>query len=137
MNQSKKVAALILTAVVGLILFIIIYITKNSYKSDFVTAKKYYWLFKDSVIKDLDANFNFSLVKERDIFNHFIYKEHYLITIWEFKDLGNVDISKTPIKLNVSIPDLYISYGRGCILDPHGNPETILHYNFKTNCKLI
>ena len=131
MTNLKKVTGILLSPIVILILILIFYIGLNSHKFDWnTTSKKYYWIFKDSVIGDIDSNFNFSLVKERDIFNHFIYKGHYLITIWEFKDLSNIDLNQATITSGKIIPDLDISFGKGCIFDPRGNPETILHYYF-------
>src|ERR1035437_2614780 len=34
------------------------------------TCGKYIWIFKDSLKSDIDTTFSFSLIKDRDIYNH-------------------------------------------------------------------
>ena len=93
------------------------------------------WVFKDPATKDFKGPYDYfvcaSDVKKRDIHNIFsYYRDHdmYPITIWEFKDLANVDLNKITINQNINLDN--IKFRRGEILDSDSSSPITINYGF-------
>jgi hypothetical protein len=94
----KKTFKVIIFSIIAIVFCYFVYffcqIIKYRHAPDWQTYRKYMWVFKDTVKNDIDTTFNFSYVKERDIYNVIHYKRDYYITIWEFKDHYGFDVKK-------------------------------------------
>ena len=106
-------------------------IIRYSHSSDWRTYIQYMWIFKDSAKKDINTNFCYSYVKERDIYNNFDYKDIYNIVVWEFKDLGNAELKKSIINQNVNLED--VKFESGEILNKNSDLELTINYGFVFN----
>jgi hypothetical protein len=112
----------------GLISFVFIYLAYNvfikikyGYSIELGDCKRNLFFFNDSIKINIDTNHCVSAIRDRDIFNTHIYKDDYLITIWEFKDLSKVDLKRTSINQNV---DLFnVRFDSGETLNSGSNPE--------------
>lgn len=96
--------------------------------------KEHLWLVKDSVKKDFNKFCSYSLSKDRDIWSHFIYKKNYYITVWEFKDLGLLNLQEVSVNFNKPLNTL-TSDGNGETF-AGGNPEVQVRYGYKLGSKL-
>jgi hypothetical protein len=114
----------------------IFHVCSNLHSVDFNKGKDYMWIFKDSIKNDIDTNYRFSWIKKRDICNHFIYKGHYLITLWDFKDLYPLDLSDASINSNMIVPDVDTDYGKGEVLNSESSPKTIIRFGITFNSKI-
>ncbi|WP_348799191.1 hypothetical protein [Flavobacterium adhaerens] len=106
-------------------------IIRYSHSSDFQAYKQYMWIFKDSAKKDINPNFCYSYVKERDVYNNFDYKDNYNIIVWEFKDMGNAELEKSTINQNVDLGD--VKFESGEILNKGSDLEFNINYGFVFN----
>jgi hypothetical protein len=123
--NSEKLWIAIFAAMISLLVF---HVCSNTHSADWKRSKDYLWIFKDSVKKDIDTNFNFSWIKKRDIYNHFIYKGHYLITLWDFKDLYPLGLDNVIINTNVTLDKLDTYYGKGEVLNSKSSPKTAIRF---------
>ncbi|SHG60262.1 hypothetical protein SAMN05443663_103278 [Flavobacterium defluvii] len=106
-------------------------VIRYSHSSDWQTYKQYMWIFKDSAKKDINTNFCYSYVKERDVYNNFDYRDIYNIVVWEFKDLGNAELKKSTINQNVNLED--VKFESGEILNKNSDMEITISYGFVFN----
>lgn len=132
---SKKIWVAIFAVIISLLL---VHLCSNAHRGNWNKSKEYMWIFKDSVKKDIDTTISFSWIKKRDICNDFIYKGHYLITLWDFKDLYSLDLDDVIINSNVTINDIDISGGKGEILNSKSSPKTVVKFGktFHTKIKI-
>lgn len=132
MNKTLKI---ILSATVAIMSSYFAYffygIIRYSHSSDWQTYKQYMWIFKDFAKKDINTNFCYSYVKERDVYNNFDYKEIYNIVVWEFKDLGSAELKKSIINQNVNLED--VKFESGEILNKNSDLEITINYGFIFN----
>lgn len=126
-------------AVVAIICFFVYFayfmygVFGNGYSADLETCKQYMWIFKDSYKANLvnphEKFLCLSEVGKRDIYNGFhYYKVHkmYPISVWEFKDLSKVDLSKIVINQNVDLDN--VKFLSEVILNYGGSmPVTVKH----------
>lgn len=133
MNKTLKIIiiASISMLVISYLSYIFYGIIRYSHSSDWQTYKQYIWIFKDSAKKDINTNFCFSYVKERDVYNNFDYKDIYNVMVWEFKDLGNAELKKSTINQNVDLED--VKFDSGEILNKGSNLELTINYGFVFN----
>jgi len=132
MNKTLKII------IAGIIIIVISYLSyffygiiRYSHSSDWQTYKQYIWIFKDSAKKDINTNFCYSYVKERDVYNNFDYKDIYNIIIWEFKDLANTELKKSTINQNINLED--VKFDSGEILNKGSDLEFTINYGFVFN----
>jgi len=131
--NSKKLWIAIFAAMISLLVF---HICSNTHSGDWKKSKDYMCIFKDSVKKDIDTTISYSWIKKRDICSHFIYKGHYLITLWDFKDLYPLDLNDVYINTNVKIKDIDTYFGKGEILDSKSSPKTVIKFGRTFHTKL-
>ncbi len=112
MNKSIK------TIAIGAIIFVGLYFSYfvfNAVRYGYIpnrrTYKDYLWIFKDSIIPDLDTNFCYSYIRKEDVYNNFHYKEDYNIIVWEFKDFSNLKLDSIKIYEKTNLDDLQIRSG--------------------------
>jgi hypothetical protein len=130
---SKKLWIAIIAVLIFALFF---HIRCNKHSEDWNMSKDYMWIFKDSIKKDIDTTISFSWVNKRDICNHFIYKGHYLITLWDFKDLYPLNLNDVVINTNVTIKDIDTYYGKGEVLDSKGSPKTVVKFGRTFHTKI-
>lgn len=75
--------------------------------SDF---KEYLWLFKDSFINEIDTVGYSESLRQSDVIFYYHYKKEYVINIWEFKDLGGINLRKIAINKNVNLSDINFAF---------------------------
>lgn len=133
MNKTLKIiiASIIIISYLSYFFYGII---RYSHSSDWQTYKQYMWIFKDSAKADINTNFCYSYVKERDVYNNFDYKDIYNVMVWEFKDLGNADLKKSTINQNVNLED--VKFDSGEILNKGSNLELTINYGFVFNSSI-
>ncbi len=133
MNKKFKIILIgVVSIVIGYYSYIIYYSFKNAHDVDWVTYRKYSWIFKDSIKFDTHnppdiREIAIRHTKERDVLIQFNYKEHYFISIWEFKDLKGLNLKNTLVNLNMLLGT--IEFKSGEILNAHENPEIHLKYD--------
>lgn len=92
--------------IIGLSLYALYFVYSISsfayygHSTELTNYKRYLWLFKDSVKSDVDTFFVQGEVNDRDIYYHYILKKDYFVSLWEFKDLGYIDLNS--IKIDTS-----------------------------------
>jgi hypothetical protein len=123
--NSKRLWIAIFAVMISLLIF---HVCSNVHNGDWKRSKDYLWIFKDSIKKDIDTNFTYSWVKKRDIYNHFIYQGHYLITLWDFKDLYKLDLDDAIINSNVTLDKLDTYYGKGEVLNSKSSPKIAIRF---------
>lgn len=132
MNKTLKVIIAGIIAIIISYFFYFFYgIIRYSHSSDWQTYKQYMSIFKDSAKKDINPNFCYSYVKERDVYNNFDYKDIYTIIVWEFKDLANAELKKSTINQNVDLED--VKFEAGEILNKGSDLEFTINYGFVFN----
>jgi hypothetical protein len=136
--MNKTVKTIVYTLVLIVISYFIWFfygIIRYSHSSDWETYKEYMWIFKDSVKKDIDTDFNYSYVRKRDVYNNIHYKgSSYNIIVWEFKDLSNVDLKEISINQNINLDN--IEFTSGEILNAKSDLEITINYGFDFNYKM-
>lgn len=82
------------------------------YTLDLEKFKEYKWVFKDSFYKDIDA-IGSSYIGNQNILNSYVYKRDLKhetaganIDVWEFKNIGNIQIEKVKFEKNVIYSDI-------------------------------
>jgi len=93
--------------------------------------KRYLWMFKDSVRNDVDTFIFSGQVKERDIYYHYNFRKDYFFSIWEFKDLGSIDLNSIKIDTNEYLGD--IDYESSETFNPDCWPSVKLELGFEFN----
>jgi hypothetical protein len=113
MNKTIKTIVII-----GLIIFVGLYVShfvlnavRYGYTPHFNAYKAYLWIFKDSVIPDLDTNFCYSFIRKKDVYNNFHYKKNYNIVVWEFKDFSSLKLDSIRINEKTNLDNLHIKSG--------------------------
>ncbi len=106
---------------------------RYGHSHDWNTCKQYIWFFKESVKQDIDppGSLCISWIKKRDVNNvlHYCHNnETYPVTIWEFKDLANIDLDKITIKRNVNLSD--IKFISGEVLHSESSFPVTINYGF-------
>ncbi len=91
--------------------------------------KQYIWLFKDSVKKDINTDYSFSKVEDRDVYNNFHYKG-YNIVIWDFKDLRDSDLQNVLIKNQVELGSNAAKFSAGEILNKKSDMKIAIKFRF-------
>ena len=132
MNKIVKIILLAASCYVACFIYKMI---MYGHSHDWETCKQYMWIFKDHIIKDLKGPYDYfacsSSVKKRDINNVFRYhlnNEVYPVTVWEFKDLANVDLNKITINRNIDFGDIKFRFGE--ILNSEGSFPITINYGF-------
>jgi len=131
-------------AIVSIVLLVVlyyggntIYVFKNMHHTELTDYKRYLWIFKDSVKCDVDTFFFRGEIKDRDILYNYNIKNDYIISVWEFKDLGKMELDKIPIKkdknLNIVTLNSWEMINKDAINDPH----ITMKLNFSFNNDLI
>lgn len=137
-NLSKVKIIKFLTVIGGVIilyLFVNLFtLVFSGYSTDWELHKKYMWIFKDSIIHDIDS-IGYSYVGENDVFNNFHYKSDfensdfgYNVVVWEFKNLNFFDLNSVQIN---NKNDLWnVGFKEGQTLDKGSDLETDVKRNF-------
>jgi hypothetical protein len=129
MNKTSKIIiAGILFAVLSYAGYFIFNVVVYSHRLNYETCKKYLWLFSTQAKNDLDTNFSYSCIQKHDIYNHYIYKNVYYVTIWEFKKLKSIRLSKISINDDLGIEDTKINPGE--TINVGSSPEITMKYGF-------
>jgi hypothetical protein len=118
---------------------------KYSHGIEMDDYEPYMWVFQDSVRKDVDTSFFVGEIRERDILYQYRFKNQYLVSIWELKDLSNIQIDKIPINSNVDLSNVQISPSES--LNKNVTPkitvelgfslDSTISLNLDTNSKII
>ena len=135
-NKIKKIIIIGIGCYLAYNLYFFYEIARYGYSMNWETCKQYLWIFKDYVIGDLkeferDSFVCLSYTKKRDVCNIFHYYHdnwHYPITVWEFKDLANVDLNKISINQNVILDN--IKFISGGIMNPDSSMPITVNYGF-------
>ncbi len=130
MHKSSKIILIgiisIIVLYVGYYIFnIAIYSHKLNIKS---APHKYLWLFRTQAKNDLDTNFSYSCIQKHDIYNHYIYKNIYYVTIWEFKNLRTIDLKGISINREFALDDSKIGFAE--TINEGSSPEITMKYGF-------
>ena len=75
----------------------------HSFESNF---NRYLWLFKDSEKAKIDTFIYSGKATKTNTYYTYIYDDNYFISIWEFKDLREVDLKNILITQNVVFDDI-------------------------------
>ncbi len=82
---------------------------------DFSKTKEYFFLFKDSEIKNLDRNLCSTEVGNKYVYNFFNYKHVDFISVWEFKKLKKLNFRTPLINQNKHLDNKKFEFGMGDI----------------------
>jgi hypothetical protein len=88
--------------------------------------KPYFWLFEDSIKKDVDTNLFIGCIRKTDVLYTYNYKHNYTIYIWEFKELNNTLLKDISINENINLGN--IKFGNREVLNKDSNPEITVSY---------
>ena len=140
----NKIFKIIISGIIAIVIVyfarFIFYVAVYQYDIDMRFNKEYFWLFKDSIKKDIDTVFFGSFNRKKDIIYKYIYNKYsehffYNITIWEFKDLNPIELNKIPINKNIDLDNIKLR--RGETLDSGFSPETTVEFGPFFNNKII
>jgi hypothetical protein len=97
MNKYKKI---IITSLLSIVIiyfaYCLIVIFTNQYNPILGHENKYYYLFKDSIINDLNSIYSFG--NKNDTFYVYNYKKDVQFVIWRLQEFDNINLNE--IKLN-------------------------------------
>lgn len=127
-NLFKLSGVVILTLISGYSIYFFT-VLSYSHSVDWDMDKQYLWLFKDSVIKDINTDYSFSKVEERDVYNNFHYKD-YNIVIWDFKDLRDANLQNVLFKNHVELGSSKVKFSAGEILNKKSDMEIAIKFRF-------
>ena len=133
MTKISKYFFYTLLSIIGgyLFYFIVVHLYFNR-SASFEKHYEYLWIFKDSILPDIDPYFGLSSVNKRDIYNSFIYRNNkgkFYISFWEFKDLKEVELNSIVFSEKVDLSD--VSFWSGVILNSNSEvQEVIIKYGF-------
>lgn len=127
-NLFKLSGVVILTLISGYSIYFFT-VLSYSHSVDWDMDKQYLWLFKDSVIKDINTDYSFSKVEERDVYNNFHYKD-YNIVIWDFKDLRDANLQNVLIKNHVELGSSKVKFSAGEILNKKSDMDIAIKFRF-------
>lgn len=125
-NIFKIIFSFIVSLIISFFIYFIINTYRYHYKIDLDNFKPYYSFFKDSIKKDIDTTVFVGCIRKNDALYHYIYKKDYFIDIWEFKELGFLDLNKITIYQNVNLNN--IKFQSAEILNKGRIPEIIVRF---------
>ncbi|HVW99108.1 MAG TPA: hypothetical protein VHA52_01495 [Candidatus Babeliaceae bacterium] len=130
MRKTLKIVSIGVGIVIaGYASYFIFAAVKYSHSLDWdMMPKRYLYFFKDSVLNSLDTNYNYSYIQKGDTYNHYIYRDKYYITIWEFRGLKFSDWD-IPLELEANLENLRFKSGE--TINIHSSPEITIKYGFK------
>lgn len=103
-------------------------IIKYSHGIEMDDYEPYMWIFQDSVRRDVDTSFFAGHIRERDILYQYRFKNKYLVSIWELKDLNKIQLDEIPINSNVDFSGINIMPSEG--LNKGVSPEITVELGF-------
>jgi hypothetical protein len=131
----NKITKIIIVGIICYIAFFVYVTLWYGHSHAWNTCKQYLWIFKDSAKKDIDPPSRYSVcagwTRKRDVYSFFhYYHDHdmYIVTVWEFKDLTNVDLKKISIKQNVNLDN--IKFLSGEVLNSKSSSPITINYGF-------
>lgn len=124
----KVIAGILIAMFLGYCVYFFTVLT-YSHSVDWEMNKQYLWLFKDSVKKDINTDYSFSKVEDRDVYNNFHYKD-YNITIWDFKDLLEAKLDNVLVKTQVELGSEAVKFRAGEILNKKSDMEITVKFRF-------
>jgi hypothetical protein len=129
MKRIKILLTIIASLIIGYYSWSLFIIVKNRHHVDMSDYSPYMWIFKDSIKNDVDTDMFISYTKERDLYYDYVLKSGYFVSIWEFKDLGQIKLSDVPIHRDVSLSDVEILSKE--VLNSKDIPSIITELGFK------
>ena len=115
--QKKRIILVIILSLIGFISFSIFNKLSKLHSINWGKQEDYLWIFKDSVLNDIDEN-SFAVYNKRDIYIDFGYKailkkqiQGYYVLLWEFKDLEKINIHYSKFTNSQESANLYIDKG--------------------------
>ena len=136
MNKTLKVIAYSIFAII--ISFLIYFVGGffiYGHGTDWDRYKEYTFLLKDSVSNNLIEFGNFSDVGYKDITTTFHTKDSIRITIWDFKDLAQMDLKKVKFTQDVDLDNL--KFNRGEVLFYKSDIPVTVEYGFSFDNALV
>lgn len=138
MTRIIKVSVIIGGAILLALIANLIYKkSKYGYSTDWEIHKKYRWVFKDSIIKDIDT-IGYSYVTKKDILNNFHYKSNlkkhdfgYNIIVWEFKKMNDIKLENISINKKENL--FFVHFDEGVTLDKGTDLETDVKFGYSFN----
>lgn len=131
MKKLKILLIVIVSSVVTYFAYNIFTFIKNIHGIEMDDYEPYMWVFQDSVRKDVDTSFFVGHIRERDILYQYRFKNKYLVSIWELKDLNKIQLAQIPINSNVDFSDVQISPSES--LNKGVSPEITIELGFLLN----
>lgn len=113
MNKLKIVLIFIICLVGCYYTYNFFTMIKYSHGIEMDDYEPYMWIFQDSVRKDVDTSFFAGHIRERDILYQYRFKNKYLVSIWELKDLNKIQLDEIPINSNVDFSGINIMPSEG------------------------
>ena len=140
MNKTLRIIFHCALALVICYFVFFIYLFISSHSVNWETPKQYLWIFKDTAKRKIDTRLCYSLVKKRDIYNHFVYnctindfqiKCDYGIIVWEFKDLNKAELKDLYFNQNVNLD--FIKFRAGETLNKKSDLEITVKFRSAFN----
>lgn len=129
----KAIIAALITIIISYFSYLFIYSIKHQHKVEMYNYKRYFWLFKDDAIKEIDTSYYTGFIRDKDILCNYTYK-NIEIFIWEFLDLANININNILISNNLNINELATKAKE--ILNKNNIPEINVLYELYFNKSL-
>lgn len=120
MKIIRLLAIIVTTLIVCYIVYYVFVIVNNRHHSKLSFDESYLWLINDSVKSDVNQKMFFGHVGKKDILYEYVLKNKYLVSVWEFKDLNEINLSKVSINQHININNNFIPRE---VLDADTNPE--------------
>ena len=136
MNKTLKIIIYsVLAVIISFLIYFVVGIFVYGHSTSWDRYKEYTFLLKYSVNNNLVELGNFSEVGHKDICNTFHTKDSIRITIWDFKDLAQMDLKKVKFTQNVDLDNL--KFNRGEILFCKSDIPVTVEYGFSFDNALV
>lgn len=131
--RKKYILLILLSLTVIYIIFRIGRIVYYSHNTEH-NPKTYLWLFDDSIKADLDTFVSIGHVRRSDKYYHYLYKERFAVSIFEYSELGFIDLKKIRFYSNCNLDDFSNSFsGEIYNTNLYPLPETLINFELPFN----
>jgi hypothetical protein len=134
-KQNKKFIGFLLLSIIGLyLLYKIITGISNLHLGSWDKPDHYMWVFKNSIVNDINEDPRYSFYTRRDVYNNYHYKDTINIIVWEFKEFVNLELNDIVFYQNSNLADVKFSSGQ--TINKDSDLEITMKYRFSFDNEL-
>ncbi|NOU60147.1 hypothetical protein [Marinifilum caeruleilacunae] len=128
----NKIIKIIVSGAIAIVMSYVVFFTYEivvyAHSSSWEKWKEYTWLIKDA---EKYVEIGHSNIRKRSVRSIIRYKKDYRITIWEFKDLGEIDLDNIFYNEKLTLDEVNIRSGE--VFNPKGKSRVKVKYGYSFN----